>query len=334
MDIIRKQIEYPQFTYKPFLQYFGNMKWGVCDIETTGLSRSKCACILIGLLLPEDGSASFVQYFAETPEEEEDVLTAAAADLQDLDMVVTYNGRSFDMPFIRSRLQNYGEEFRPEPYDLDLYTVIRKHSPLKQFMPNLRQKTVEDFLGLWTDRTDEIDGGDSVSLYYEYVTFPDPELKRQILLHNSDDVLQLYKLLQVLKKTDLHAAMTSQGFPVVSGGRRATVQNINVSGDILNVCGTQDTAPLNAVDYGDDTGIAYRFSDIDDSFEINIRLLEYRGLKFADLERMGLDVSAYEKYAEEESGYLSVCSGNDMFCGRLNLLLTDILERILNKWTI
>jgi Predicted exonuclease len=334
MDIIRKRIEYPEFTYRPFLQYFENMKWGVCDIETTGLSRAKCACILIGILLPEDGHASFVQYFAETPEEEEDVLMAAASDLQDLDMVVTYNGRSFDMPFIRSRLQYYGEELLPEPYDLDLYAVIKKYSPLKQFMPNLRQKTVEDFLGLWADRTDEINGGDSVSLYFEYVTFPDPELKRQILLHNSDDVLQLYKLLQVLKKTDLHAAMTSQGFPVVSGERRATVQYINVNADALNVRGTQDTAPVNAVDYGDDTGIGYRFSDTDDSFEINIRLLEYKGLKFVDLERMGLDVSAYEQYAEEEDGYLSICSGNDMFCGRLNLLLADILERILKKWTI
>ena len=77
------------------------------------------------------------------------------------------------------------------PYNLDLYLVLNGHSPIKKFVPNLKQKTVENYMGLWQSRTDEISGAESVELYNTYEKTGREDLESKILLHNSDDVIQL-----------------------------------------------------------------------------------------------------------------------------------------------
>lgn len=54
-------------------------------------------------------------------------------------------------------------------------------------------------MGLSDSRKDSISGAESVELYLEYKKCQDQSLKekleKKILLHNHDDLLQLYKLL-------------------------------------------------------------------------------------------------------------------------------------------
>lgn len=332
MDIIRNTTEYPKFSYTPFDQYFGGMKWGVFDIETTGLSPSSCSCILTGLLIPEGDHLTTVQYFADSLDDEEFLLHAISEDLGKLDMVVTYNGRSFDLPFLSRRYARFCLEKVPEPYDLDLFSVIRKHSPLRQFMPNLKQKTVENFMGLWSSRSDQISGGDSVGMYFDWLSSGDSELKRQILLHNSDDVLQLYKLLDVLKGSDLHEAMTSLGFPITKSGCRLTVEDIKLAKNELTVSGVQDVMPFSAVDPGDETGLRYDFSAADKHFNATFRLITTRGVTFVDTHALGLGEAEFEKYPEEADGFLALKAGNDIFYGQMNELIIISFERIIEKW--
>ena len=66
-------------------------------------------------------------------------------------------------------------------------------------------------------RADEISGGDSVNLYNEYTandsaSFRSEELLKKILLHNRDDVLQLTRLISLLKYFDLNVAVEKIGF--------------------------------------------------------------------------------------------------------------------------
>ena len=332
MDVIRNTTEYPKFSYAPFEQYFGSARWGVFDIETTGLSPSNCSCILTGLLIPEGDHVTTVQYFADSLDDEEFLLHAVSEDLRKLDMVVTYNGRSFDLPFLSRRYARYCLEKTPEPYDLDLFSVIRKHSPLRQFMPNLKQKTVENFMGLWSSRSDLISGGDSVGMYFDWLSSGDTELKRQILLHNSDDVLQLYKLLGVLKESDLHAAMTSLGFPVAKSGCRLTAEDIKLTKNELTVKGVQNTMPFSAVDQGDETGLRYDFSAESGKFKATLRLITTRGVTFADIAALGLSETEFEKYPEEADGFLALRSDDEVLYGQMNELIIKFLERIIEKW--
>ena len=118
--------------------YFSGMRTGVLDIETTGLNPARNKFILGGLL--DLQTMTMHQYFAENRGEERQVLEDFAEKVSGLDMVITYNGRHFDMPFIDRRLQRFSAG-SCTPYDLDLYLVVNGHSPIKKFVP---QSQAED----------------------------------------------------------------------------------------------------------------------------------------------------------------------------------------------
>ena len=143
--------------------YFSDMRTGSLDIETTGLDPSRNKFILGGIY---DGQSNKLhQVLAENRKEESDALAEYMDVLADLDVVITYNGRHFDIPFIDTRLKKHSMTSTLSCsylYDLDLYQVLRGYSPIRRFVPNLKQKTVEDYMGLWETRTDEISGAESV----------------------------------------------------------------------------------------------------------------------------------------------------------------------------
>jgi uncharacterized protein YprB with RNaseH-like and TPR domain len=139
------------------------MTTGVLDIETTGLNPSKNKFILGGLFNKNEEKVH--QLFAETRADEQEALAAYLDEIYKLDMVITYNGKHFDIPFIEKRAAAHKMNIEPLPYNLDLYLILNGHSPVKKFVPNLKQKTVENYMGLWVNRKDEIDGGESVELY-------------------------------------------------------------------------------------------------------------------------------------------------------------------------
>jgi uncharacterized protein YprB with RNaseH-like and TPR domain len=202
---------------KAFDMYFSPLQCGVLDIETTGLRPYKDQVILVGFVLPEYDTQGnpvmhAVQLFAQSPEEERDLLLAADKILQKLDCVITYNGRRFDIPFLQTRAKKHHLTISA-PYDLDLYQVIRNYSPLHQVLPSLRQKSIEIYMGLSSARDDAIDGGESVRLYMEYLNTGEDRLFQTIMLHNHDDILQLLRILPILENCDLHRAMFHLGLP-------------------------------------------------------------------------------------------------------------------------
>lgn len=88
-------------------------------------------------------------------------------------------------------------------------------------------------MGLWQSRDDEISGSESVELYNVYEKNHDPALGEKILLHNSDDILQLSRLLPVIGKSDFHKAMAALGFPAGP----LTVRKISIGKDRLTISG-------------------------------------------------------------------------------------------------
>ena len=74
------------------------------DIETTGLSRSKNMIYLIGLLYFDFTQNAWVlnQYFANNMDKEGALLKEFISNISKFDHIITYNGNSFDLPFIES----------------------------------------------------------------------------------------------------------------------------------------------------------------------------------------------------------------------------------------
>ena len=79
-------------------------------------------------------------------------------------------------------------------------------------------------MGLAPARGDEIDGKESITLYRTFEGSFDEreknELRGKILLHNHDDILQLYKIFPIILQTDIHKAMSSLGFPIAGQSQR------------------------------------------------------------------------------------------------------------------
>lgn len=340
MEHITNQLTAKLYTSRAFRFYFGGMKLASADIETTGLSPRSSRFVLGGLLLPSapqetqaEGTLRVHQFFAETLEQEQETLSAYLSALKKSDVLLTYNGQRFDLPFLKGRA---GEAAKQLPFNLDLFLLVKNYSPIRKFLPNLKQKTVENYMGLWSSRKDEISGKESVELYYRYLAEGDPSVKRTILLHNHDDIVQLYRLLPVLEKMDLHRAMYHMGFPIrakASEISNLAVEKIQLSGNELNVSGRQGakTVSYHCFEHEGIPCFAV-FKPDSKTFRISLPLLRQAGLTLVDLRAMRMDTEPFHKYPSCQEGFLILENGGEKNYLEINHFIKAFLERMLNQW--
>lgn len=217
MKTITDTFKIDEFHSRAFDSYFKGFDVCVYDIETTGLFARQDRIMLTGILTLDGASGTAIakQLFAESPDDEKELLIATMDELNKHDVMLTYNGKSFDAPFTLARAGKYGIDGQL-PFDLDLFLVLSGHSDIKKITGSLSQKSVEKYMGLTTSRDDRIDGYESIRLYNRYLESPSYDLEQKILLHNHDDICQLYRILPVIKEADFHKAMFSLGFPVMA----------------------------------------------------------------------------------------------------------------------
>ena len=180
---------------KSLAKIFNPEEYCVLDIETTGLNRKYHKIILIGILYKIDNIIILKQFFAENPDEEVRILHKFCDIFNNFSYVVTYNGVSFDIPFLKERFKYNNLQWNFDNIKhIDILQCIRRE---KTQLPieNFKLKTVEKFLDI--NRKDTISGEDSVLLYNKYVKHPSPSIKKTILLHNYEDVYYLNKLLSI-----------------------------------------------------------------------------------------------------------------------------------------
>lgn len=173
------------------------------DIETTGFSGLYNTIYLIGCVYQKDSLWYFTQWFADTQKEEPKVLAAFFHFMKDFAILVHFNGDSFDLPFIRKRCDHYQLNYHFN--NITSFDIFKKIKPLKKLLSleNLKQKSIEAFLGL--ARQDKYTGGQLISVYEEYLTSKDKALERLLLLHNEDDLKGMPQILPILTYCDLPA---------------------------------------------------------------------------------------------------------------------------------
>ena len=166
------------------------------DIETTGLKKEYCQIYLIGCAYLDIDGWHIRQWLTERASDERAVLEVFANFASGFGTVVTFNGEGFDLPVIDFKNRYYGIDFDIHGMgSLDIYKEIK---PLKKLfaLKSLRQKAVEELIGL--KREDKLDGGRLIPYYYEYETTGSSETERLLLLHNFEDVLGMMEIMPVL----------------------------------------------------------------------------------------------------------------------------------------
>ena len=153
------------------------------DIETTGLSPFSCEITVLGIYLCNGNDTEFVRLVGG------DITTYNILDaLSGVDIIYTYNGSRFDLPFIRSQLGiNLAELF---PHRDLMYDCWR--SNLKGGL-----KAVERQLGIDRDLKG-VDGRDAVRLWWRYVDSFDLDALNTLLEYNKEDVINLKTLKDLL----------------------------------------------------------------------------------------------------------------------------------------
>ena len=216
--------------------YHGELKPCIFDIETTGLSAQRGnKIILTACLIPNSKGVTITQFLAENPYEEDRVIMATMNFLNDesVDYLITYNGASFDIPFMKQRLEMKNLPYILNMYEFDLYNFIRSNTGLKSQIGSLSQKNVEQHFGISSNRKDVISGRESVKLFAEYAINQDSVIEKIILTHNREDVLQLCHLFNIIGRNNFGAVL-GEGDNGCDGFNGAGIHDVNMAPIVSN----------------------------------------------------------------------------------------------------
>jgi uncharacterized protein YprB with RNaseH-like and TPR domain len=165
----------------------------VLDTETTGLSGGAGTVpFLIGLGWFEQGAFKLEQLFLTNFGGEVPLLRYLAEQLARASCIVTYNGKSFDWPLLRSRFILNRVACPEPPPHIDLLHCARR--VLKPRLSSVRLVEVERGL-LQFYRDDDVDGAEIPGRYLDYLRGGDPSLLLPVFEHNAHDVIALTAVL-------------------------------------------------------------------------------------------------------------------------------------------
>jgi len=173
--------------------------WIVLDTETTGLeSGTGILVFVLGLIVWDDTGGRLVQLLLPDPAAEGGLLEDLAGELAPAGAFVSYNGRSFDVPRLMSRLRMHRwdprEFFEDRPH-LDLLPPTRRIA--RGWLRNARLGSVEEAL-LDLVRHDDLPGWEVPEAYRAFLATGDDTDLARVLAHNEQDILSLVELAPIL----------------------------------------------------------------------------------------------------------------------------------------
>ena len=156
------------------------------DIETTGLSADISAITLIGCC---DMDGNITQWFNEDGFSQKQILSDFLTFIKSYDTLITFNGKTFDLPFLSSKIKEFKLNASFDRYEhLDLYQILKPYKNLWG-LKNFRQKDLEEYLCF--HRTDKLSGKKLIKTYQNYLEKGNTKDKDAVLLHNKEDLLGL-----------------------------------------------------------------------------------------------------------------------------------------------
>ena len=189
---------------------FSFSKAAVVDTETTGLAGGTGTypfIIGVGRWIAEQ----FVvrQYILRDFFEEPAQLEAFSADLEHSNSILTYNGKTFDLPLLRTRFRiNRMEIPFLEHQHLDFMHPCRRL--YKRHFDALNLINLEEKL-LGYERTEDVPSHLIPRIYFDYLQHRDDNVLLPILNHNRDDIVSLYILAQeTMRRIELALSCSSE----------------------------------------------------------------------------------------------------------------------------
>jgi len=170
-------------------------KAAVIDTETTGLAGGTGTYpFIIGIGFWNKNNFIVRQYILRDFSEEPAQLQAFTEDLNKASSLLTYNGKSFDIPLLKTRFRIN----RMKVPLVDLSHVDLLH-PCRRIYRNHFESFNLTFLEamiLGFERVDDVPSHLIPRIYFDFLQNRDDDLLVPILYHNRDDIVSLYILAQ------------------------------------------------------------------------------------------------------------------------------------------
>ncbi|HNY29171.1 MAG TPA: ribonuclease H-like domain-containing protein, partial [Candidatus Sumerlaeota bacterium] len=160
------------------------------DLETTGLSNSPL--FLVGAMVWENGDLTVKQYFARDFSEEAAAIAHFARLAENRSFLVTFNGISFDVPYLYLRAATFGLPRAPFATHLDLLHLGRRVWGRR--FGNCKLQTFEHHV-CGRQRTGDIPGREIPGAYRAFVQTGNAWQVASILEHNRLDLITLADLM-------------------------------------------------------------------------------------------------------------------------------------------
>lgn len=195
------------------------------DTETTGFSGSGTIAFLIGAgFIEGDRFVTRLMLTRDYPQEPNQ-LNLLADLMDDMDWIVTFNGKSFDAPLLRGRFIMQG--LRPRWRELNHIDLL--HASRRVWKPRLERCTLQRLESalLGIEREDDLPGADVPARFFEYLKTGRFSLLDDVMRHNTQDVRTLALLLTALARAYDQAEEQPSALDVLALGR-----SLHRAGDI------------------------------------------------------------------------------------------------------
>jgi len=166
------------------------------DTETTGLSGGAgTIAFLVGIGVPLGDVFRVTQYFVADYPGERELIELLANELSERRVIVSYNGKSFDVPILRSRFALNGRRLDIER-QIDLLHVARRL--WRTSIGSCSLHSIEENV-LGVERSDDVPGYLVPELYFEYLRSGDPAALHSVFSHHLYDIVSLATLLEYIE---------------------------------------------------------------------------------------------------------------------------------------
>lgn len=171
------------------------------DTETTGLSGGTGTfAFMIGAGLYREDHFEVHQYFLPDPDDEDIFLDEIRQLLQPFSILVTFNGKSFDLPLLQTRfILNQIQINLEEKTHIDLLHLARRIWKARLESCSLSELE-KQILHVIRER-DEVPGYLIPETYFNYLKSKEFSVMDGVFYHNRIDILSLAALFQLVGKT-------------------------------------------------------------------------------------------------------------------------------------
>ncbi|MEW6241616.1 MAG: ribonuclease H-like domain-containing protein [Chloroflexota bacterium] len=179
----------------PLLSSLPLSSFAFLDTETSGLSGGTGTyAFLVGVGRFEGETFRTAQFFMRDPSEEPAMLEALAEFLAPAQALVTFNGKAFDAPLLKTRyaLHSIPCSFADLAH-LDLLPLARRL--WRDRLPSRALKYLEENILEAPRTTEEVPGYEIPFLYFDYLRSGDASPLKGVFYHNAMDVVAMAALL-------------------------------------------------------------------------------------------------------------------------------------------